>query len=149
MSLLTDAHGALTARLAPGRLLRFIRDMIRYAAASVFALALDYAVLMSLTKGFGVGYLQAAAAGFLSGLCLIYLLSIRYVFEGRRARAPRVEILGFLVTGVIGLLLTEALMRLFVGEFGFALSIAKAATAGFVFMFNFVSRRGLLFKTER
>ncbi|WP_281932070.1 GtrA family protein [Methylocystis iwaonis] len=148
MSLLTDAHGALAVRLAPGRLARFIRDMIRYAAASVFALALDYAVLMSLTKGFGVGYLQAAAAGFLSGLGLIYLLSIRYVFEGRRARAPRVEILGFLVTGVIGLLLTEALMRLFVGEFGFALSIAKAATAGFVFMFNFVSRRGLLFKHD-
>lgn len=147
MSLLTDAHGALAVRLAPGRLLRLIRDMIRYAAASVFALALDYAVLLSLTKGFGVGYLQAAAAGFLSGLVLIYLLSIRYVFEGRRARAPRVEIFGFLVTGVIGLLLTEALMRLFVGEFGFALSIAKAATAGFVFMFNFVSRRGLLFKT--
>lgn len=147
MSLLTEAPGALVARLSPERILRFVRDMIRYAAASVFALALDYSVLMTLTHGFGVGYLQAAAAGFLSGLALIYVLSIRYVFEGRRSREPRIEMLGFLVTGVIGLTLTEALMRVFVGEFCLSLTFAKAATAGFVFMFNFITRRGLLFKT--
>lgn len=148
MSLLTDAHDALVARLKPSRLLRFVRDMIRYAAASVFALALDYGVLMLLTKGFDVDYLAAAAAGFLSGLALIYLLSVRYVFEGRRRRAPRVEMAGFLITGVVGLMLTEALMHFFVGRLGLSLSLGKAATAGFVFMFNFISRRSLLFKTS-
>jgi putative flippase GtrA len=146
MSLLTDAHGALAARLTLGRLLRLLRDMIRYAAASLFALALDFTVLMSLTKGFDVGYLQAAAVGFLSGLGLIYFLSIRFVFEGRRGRAPRVEMLGFFITGVAGLALTEVLMRLFVAEFCLSVSLAKGATAGFVFMFNFVTRRSLLFK---
>lgn len=146
MSAFTDAHDALLRRLKPSRLLRFMRDMIRYAAASVFALFLDYGVLMLLTKGLGVDYLAAAAAGFLSGLVLIYLLSVRYVFEGRRRRAPRVEMAGFLITGVVGLMLTEALMHLFVGRFGLSLSLGKAATAGFVFMFNFISRRGLLFK---
>jgi putative flippase GtrA len=149
MSLFTEAHGALAARLAPTRLMRFLRDMIRYAAASVFALALDYAVLMALTREFAVGYLEAAAVGFLSGLGLIYLLSIRYVFEGRRRRAPRAEIFGFLLTGVLGLMLTEALMGLFVGQFCLPVWLAKAATAGFVFMFNFVTRRGLLFKAEQ
>ncbi|WP_424360627.1 GtrA family protein [Methylocystis parvus] len=147
MALLTEGQSALAGRLTPARLLRFLRDMVRYAAASVFALALDYGVLMTLTKGFGVGYLQAAAAGFLSGLALIYLLSVRFVFEGRRARAPRVEMFGFLVTGVVGLGLTEVLMHVFVGELGLSLTLAKIATAGFVFMFNFVTRRGLLFKT--
>jgi putative flippase GtrA len=147
MSLLSNASGAVVARLTPTRLLRFLRDMIRYGAASVFALALDYGLLMLLTRGFGVGYLEAAAAGFLSGLVLIYLLSVRYVFEGRRRRAPRIEMAGFLITGVVGLLLTEALMHLFVGRFGLSVSLAKGATAGFVFLFNFVSRRSLLFKT--
>jgi putative flippase GtrA len=143
MSLFADAQGALATRL-----MRFMRDMIRYWAASVFALALDYGVLMTLTKGFGVDYLQAAAAGFLSGLALIYLLSIRFVFEGRRGRDPRVEIFGFLATGVAGLGLTEALMHLFVAEFSFSVALAKAATVGFVFMFNFLTRRGLLFKAN-
>jgi putative flippase GtrA len=148
MSILSEAHGVLAAHLKSSRLLRFVRDMIRYAAASVFALALDFGVLMLLTKGFGVGYLEAAAAGFLSGLALIYLLSVRYVFEGRRRRAPRIEMAGFLITGIVGLMLTEALMHLFVGRFGLSVSLAKAGTAGFVFMFNFVSRRSLLFKTS-
>jgi putative flippase GtrA len=76
MSLLSDTQGAFAARVPWARLLRFARDMIRYGAASVFALALDYGVLMTLTKGFGAGYLQAAAAGFLSGLALIYVLKI-------------------------------------------------------------------------
>lgn len=143
---LSDARGILAARLKPSRVMRFVRDMVRYAAASVFALALDFGVLMLLTKGFGVDYLAAAAAGFLSGLTLIYLLSVRYVFEGRRRRAPRVEMAGFLITGVVGLMLTEALMLLFVGRFGLPLPLAKMATTGFVFMFNFVSRRSLLFR---
>jgi putative flippase GtrA len=147
MSLLSEASGAIVARLAPARLMRFLRDMIRYGAASVFALALDVGVLMLLTKGFGVGYLEAAAAGFLSGLVLIYLLSVRYVFEGRRRRAPRIEVAGFLITGVVGLLLTEALMHLFVGRFALPVALAKAATTGVVFLFNFVSRRSLLFKS--
>jgi putative flippase GtrA len=147
MALLTEAQSARAVRLTPARLLRFLRDMIRYAAASVFALALDYGVLIALTTGFGVGYLQAAAAGFLSGLALIYVLSVRFVFEGRRARAPRIEMFGFLATGVVGLGVTEVMMHIFVGEFGLPLTIAKISTAGLVFLFNFVSRRGLLFKT--
>jgi putative flippase GtrA len=146
MSLPADAQGRFAASPTLSRFTRFLRDMIRYAAASVFALALDYGVLMLLTR-LGVGYLEAAAAGFLSGLALIYCLSVRYVFEGRRRGAPRFEMAGFLITGVIGLMLTEALMRLFVERFGLSLSLAKGATAGLVFMFNFLSRRSLLFKT--
>jgi putative flippase GtrA len=146
MSLFADAQLALAARFAPARLLRFLRDMFRYGAASLGALALDYGVLMILTKSFGVDYLHAAAAGFLAGLALIYSLSVRYVFEGRRRRAPHVEVVGFLTTGVVGLLLTEGLMHLFVARLAFPLTIAKAATAGVVFLFNFVSRRSLLFK---
>jgi putative flippase GtrA len=146
MSLLAEGLGPFRARLSPSRLLRFMRDLIRYGAASVGALALDYGVLMVLTKAFRMGYLTAAAIGFLSGLALIYLLSVRYVFEGRRARAPRVEALGFLAMGLAGLALTEVLMRFFVADLGLTLTLAKAATAAFVFMFNFLTRRGLLFK---
>ncbi len=141
-----DARAASGVRLKTSRIVRFLRDMIRYAGASIFALALDCAVLLLLTRGLGVDYPAAVALGFLSGLALIYLLSVRYVFEGRRHRAPRVEIAGFVITGVVGLLLTEALMLLFVGRFGLPLSLSKTATTGFVFMFNFVSRRSLLFR---
>lgn len=146
MSFFPDVVGVIVSYLKPSRLQRFFNDMIRYGAASVFALALDVSILMLLTKAFGVDYLTAAATGFLSGLALIYLLSVSFVFDGRRRRPPRVEMAGFLITGLVGLMLTEALMHLFVDRFGQSLSLAKGATTGFVFMFNFVSRRSLLFK---
>ncbi len=143
MSLLANAQVALSERVAPAR---FLRDMVRYGAASAAALALDWAVLMALTKGFGVDYMQAAAAGFLSGLGLIYFLSVRYVFQKRRSLDPSAEMIGFLTTGLFGLMLTEGLMALFVESFGFSAPFAKAATAGLVFLFNFVSRRRLLLR---
>lgn len=127
------------------RLFRLARDLLRYGAASALALALDYSVLLALHH-YGVNYLVAAAAGFLCGLTLIYVLSVRYVFEGRRRRAASVEMLGFLVTGVLGLLLTEALMHFFVSDMGLSVTIAKAPTAGLNFLFNFGTRRALLFK---
>lgn len=136
---------ALGGPITPTRLLRLMRDMIRYGAASLVALSLDYSTLLIL-NGSGIGYHLATAGGFLIGLTTIYLLSVRYVFEGRRSRAAHVEMVGFLVTGLCGLLLSEALMSLFVSGLGLPVAIAKAPTSGVNFLFNFLSRRALLFK---
>lgn len=141
----TSIETALGGPITPTRLLRLVRDMIRYGAASLIALSLDYSVLL-LLNGAGVGYHLATAGGFLFGLSTIYLLSIRYVFEGRRSRSAHIEMIGFLVTGLLGLLLTEALMSLFVGGLGLSVALAKAPTSGINFLFNFLSRRALLFK---
>jgi len=55
---------------------------------------------------------------------------------------------GFVVTGVLGLLLNEALMELFVEHIGLTVAIAKIPTAGAVFLFNFTARRTLLFSKD-
>ncbi len=120
-------------------------DLMRYAAASAAALALDYGILLLLYQAFGVGYLIAAAASYCCGLALVYVLSVCFVFKGRRAMRPRAEILGFIVTGALGLLVNEALMGLFVGVFGLAVALAKVPTAGLVFLFNFATRRSFIF----
>ena len=122
-----------------------VTDLMRYAAASAAALALDYGMLLLLYQALGLGYLIAAAASYCCGLALIYGLSVRFVFKGRRAMRPREEILGFIVTGALGLLVNEALMGLFVGVFGLTVALAKVPTAGLVFLFNFATRRAFLF----
>jgi len=137
------AGGARRARLA--RYGGLAADLVKYAFASGAALALDFGVLMAAHKVAGLDYLVAAALGFLSGLALVYALSVRYVFSHRRASRPGVEILGFLLTGVFGLLLNQALMQFFVEGAGLAVALAKVPTAGMVFMFNFLARRALLF----
>jgi putative flippase GtrA len=123
---------------------RLIVDLFRYGAASGAALALDAGTLIFLNKA-GVNYLAAAAAGFLAGLALVYVLSVRYVFRDSRALTPPQEVVGFLVTGLIGLALNEGLMGVFVGYCGLGVAIAKIPTVGVVFAFNFTVRRSLLF----
>lgn len=128
---------------APAR--RLVVDLVKYGFASAAALTLDFATLMFLYKSLGINHLVAAAIGFLAGLALVYALSVRYVFVDRRRLDARAEIAGFLVTGLAGLAITEGLMHLLVDYACVSVALAKAPTAGFVFLFNFTARRALLF----
>ncbi|PPD46590.1 MAG: hypothetical protein CTY15_00815 [Methylocystis sp.] len=127
---------------------RLLADLMKYGFASAAALALDFSVLMLLYKGLGFNHLAAAAIGFLSGLALVYALSVRFVFRNRRRLGARAEIVGFLLTGVAGLAITEGLMHLFVDYAGIDVGYAKIPTAGLVFLFNFTARRALLFSEK-
>jgi putative flippase GtrA len=148
---MTQAKEMPQARLAWERteaLTRFFADLVKYGFASAMALMLDYGLLILLNKFYGIPYLAAAAIGFAAGLGLIYILSVYYVFSGRRRLSSGPELLGFLVTGAIGLLLNEALMGFFVETLLLSVPLAKVPTAGFVFMFNFLARRAMLFTPE-
>mgnify|MGYP001765152205 CR=1 FL=1 len=134
--------------VAPGwgaRLQLMAFDLVRYGLASAAALAVDYGLLLLLSKGFGVSYLTAAGAGFLAGMAVAYGLSIAVVFKGRRSVRPSLELASFVAIGVAGLALNQFLIWLFVSHFNLDVAIAKAPTAGFVFLFNFLARRALLF----
>jgi putative flippase GtrA len=124
---------------------RMIGDLVNYGLASVAALALDYSLLLLCHNALGLAYPIAVAIGFSSGLALVYLLSIWFVFDDRRSIRPGLEFSAFMAIGVAGLVLTETLIHLFVDRFGLTPAIAKIPTAGFVFLFNFVTRRGFLF----
>jgi putative flippase GtrA len=133
------------ARAPDSRAVRLLADLLKYGFASAAALALDFAVLMFCFSILGFDHLVAAALGFLAGLTLVYVLSVRFVFRGRRRLRGRTEFIGFLVTGIAGLALTEALMHLFVDFGALPVALSKVPTAGFVFLFNFAARRALLF----
>lgn len=115
-------------------------DLVKYGVASALSLALDFSVLTMC-----LNHLAAAAAGFLSGLALIYALSVRVVFRDRSRVSTGAEVAGFLLSGLAGLVLTEALMHLFVDRLGIAPPLSKIPTSALVFLFNFTVRRTLLF----
>ncbi len=107
------------------------------------ALAVDAGALLLLVSFFGVNYLVAASIGFLSGLVVVYVLSVRYVYDDARVLRPTQEAAGFLVTGLIGLILTQASMALFVGACDLPVGAAKIPSVALVFLFSFFSRRRL------
>jgi putative flippase GtrA len=124
---------------------RPITELFRYALGSIVALAIDYGLLVLLTEVAGLHYLVSAAIGFCSGLIVIYLMSIRFVFEERRLESASLEFATFVAIGIAGLALNQLLLWSMVTLASLSYALAKVPTAGVVFLFNFTVRRSVLF----
>jgi putative flippase GtrA len=122
----------------------FAADLLGYGLCSAAALALDWSLLILLVRE-GMYYLVAAATSFMAGMVLAYVGSAYFVFRGRRARRISTEVLGFFAIGLAGLALNQVLIFVFVHFCKLDVGLAKAPTTAFVFMFNFLLRRALLF----
>ena len=130
-------RGAPAARLAG--------ETWKYFLVSLVALAVDYGLLVFLTEVVRLHYLVSAAIGFCAGLAVNYALSVTLVFRERRLKSRRLEFAAFFAIGAIGLILNEALMKLFVETFGLGYVLAKIPATGVGFAFNFGLRKALLF----
>jgi putative flippase GtrA len=118
---------------------------MRYLAVSALALAVDFGTYVALIRLAGVHYLVAAPIAFVLGLAVSYSLSIAWVFRKRRLADPRMEFAIFAVLGVAGVMLNQLIIYGGVEWAGLSYELAKIASAGVVFCFNFVSRKLLLF----
>jgi putative flippase GtrA len=111
------------------------------------SLGLDWGLLVAFVRA-GMNYQIASVISFTLGMLLAYAGSILLIFRGRRQRSMGAEAFGFFAIGFLGLALNQALLFAFVHFGGLGVGLAKAPTAGFVFTFNFFSRRTLLFVSE-
>ncbi len=126
-----------------------IKEALGYTVVSAFALLIDFAILYVLVHFFSWWYLAAATASFLSGLAVGYSLCVAFVFKFRRLKDRRIEFLSFAAIGAVGLLINTLVMGFTVRYLGIHYLIAKCAAAGFTFVWNFLSRRTLLFAEAR
>ncbi len=120
-------------------------ELARYFVASAIALGVDTG-LYALGLRLHFGYPLAAILGFLGGLAVAYLISIRWAFRTRRLGNARIEFVVFAAIGVLGLLLTESLLWLQIDVLAFGPLPAKLAASCGVFLFNFGARKFVLFK---
>ena len=140
----------VTPSLCLQRLLqkRLTHELQRYFLVSVMAFGMDLGVLLLLKEGFQLHYLSAAALGFLSGMVIAYVSSIRWVFRFRRQTDWRREFVLFAGIGLCGLVLNEGVMWAVTDGLDFNYSGSKLIAAGCVFLFNFCMRKTLLFTPE-
>jgi putative flippase GtrA len=122
----------------------FVSDLWRYGICSLLALGLDWGLLMALVHA-GFNYLVAATISFTTGMVFAYFGSVVFVYRGRRAYPFLTEAIGFFLIGTAGLIVNVFLLFAFVKLCGLSVGLAKAPTALFVFLFNFLVRRTLLF----
>ena len=131
------------------RLITVVHESWKYLLVSVVALAVDYGLMVALTEWAGLNYLVSAAAGFGAGLLVNYGLSVTLVFSQRRLASRRLEFVGFFLIGMVGLGLNELLMKTFVEMLHLDYRLAKIPAAAIGFVFNFGTRRVLLFTAAR
>ncbi len=122
------------------------REFIRYFAASLVALVVDFGILTYLTGVLNIDYLISGAIAFFLGLAIVYTLSVLWVFDRRSVRTPFVEFIIFAAIGIAGLFLNEVVLWLFTGVFGMFYLISKCLSVVLVFMWNYIARKFLLFR---
>jgi Predicted membrane protein len=122
-------------------------QIFRFAFVGGLAFLTDALVLFLLEKYLMMHYLVAATFGFIFGLIVNYILSKKFVFQDPSNVTGRVgEFIVFAVIAVIGLAITAFLMYLFTDIFGLHYMISKIIAAGIVMVWNFVSRKLILYR---
>ncbi|MBP5274171.1 MAG: GtrA family protein [Abditibacteriota bacterium] len=145
-------------------------QLVRFAAAGLLNTAVDFAVTAVFLGifTFHYGYIPASCIGFLAGVVLSYVLSVRWIFTVRSVSDRRLEFMLFLVIGIIGLVLHAWLLYVMVDtspakemvmtltrklDFIFKMEepdvwFSKIAVTVIVFFWNFYARKCILFRSK-
>lgn len=99
--------------------------------------------IISLT---GLHYLICAVFGFLLGVYVNYILSVRFVFKEKAPIGKVGEVTVYVIVGLVGLGLTAAFMWFFTEITGFHFMISKCITTVLVYAWNFSSRKYFLYR---
>lgn len=124
---------------------RLLQQFFNFAVVGGISTLIDFVVLYIIYEILGINYLIGTAIAFIVATMFNYWASMRYIFVSKYDKSQRgKEFTIFLVLSIIGLILTQLLMFVFVEWFGLAVMISKIFVTGFVMVFNFVSRKILL-----
>jgi len=124
-------------------------NVIIQAFRSVFVGALAFiadASLLWVISLTGLHYLICATFGFLLGVVVNYLLSVKFVFKEKASIRLSGEIAIYVIVGVIGLGMTIALMWFFTEIAGLFFMISRGIAAVLVLAWNFISRKVILYR---
>ena len=141
-----EAYPDLLRVLFVGKADRSLIQLLRSLFAGGISFVLDTTVLVLLTQYAHIHYLIAATVGFLFGLCLNYLLSIRWVFPNRSMESSQKEFTVFILVGIVGLVMNNFFLWLFTDLLSVYYIYSKFMALVFVYFWNFSARKFLLFR---
>ena len=133
------------------RLPRLARDFLRselfrYCVSGVIAFICDFGILVFGTEVLGLHYLVSNIGGYTAGLIVSYTLNIKWVFKTRKfADTQGREFFYFTLIVFAGLAISEVALYLVTDIGQVHYTISKIIATFFVFVFNFIVKRKLLF----
>jgi putative flippase GtrA len=123
-------------------------QFLRYVAVGGVAFVVDFGLMVLLREQAGLHHLVAATISFLCGLVVNYLLALAWVFEHRTHEDRVREFIWYGVIGVVGVGLNAAIIAFFADGLGLHYTLAKLIASAVILMFNFGTRRQLLFNPD-
>ena len=127
---------------------KLMEQIVRFGIVGVIAFIIDYAVLLTLTEGFGVHYLVSSAVAFVVSVIFNYILSIVFVFETDNSRSKRTEFALFAAMSAGGLGINQLMMWLLSDIVFMPYQLSKIMATGVVMVYNFVTRKLFLERKE-
>ncbi len=124
---------------------RTVIHILRSILSSNVSFALDFGILVILTEVVHLHYLISNGIGFMVGTTLNYTLSIFWVFSRRSIRNRNLEYWLYIFMGLSGVGLNELFIWLFTEQLYLYYLISKILAGSTVFVFNFITRKFLLF----
>lgn len=122
-------------------------QFFRYFFVGGASTVVDWTALWLLHDKFSFNVYLATAISFGFGLITNYILSELFVFKGSPSHKSRFfGIIVYLATGLVGLLFTESIMYLLLSILNFNYMIAKIIATAVVFVWNFGSKKFILYR---
>ena len=125
---------------------KLVLQLIKFGGVGVVCFLIDYGILFLLTDIFKLGVLYSAAISFSASVIVNYILSVKFVFDTNPKHDKKRNFILFIVFSVIGLGLTELIMKVGVDLLLINYLIVKIAATAVVMVFNFVTRKLFLEK---
>lgn len=122
-----------------GRHRPLVRQIRRFASTGVVAAVGHYGTLVLAVELLRLAPAAAAAAGYVVGGVIAYLLNRNWTFESKAKHERAIP--RFLLANAVALALTAALMALFTGPLGAHYLPAQLVTTGVVMVWNFLAYR--------
>ena len=124
----------------------FRTEFFRYIVSGGIAFICDFSVLVIGTEVFGFHYLVSNIGGYAAGLIVSYFINIKWVFKNRRFEATQgTEFVYFTLIVFTGLALSEGVLYMTTEFFEVHYTVSKIVATFFVFLFNFIVKKWLLF----
>lgn len=120
---------------------KLVNQIIKFGGVGVLCFLIDFSVLYVLTEFFSFYYLFSAAISFTVSVIVNYILSVKFVFDTNPEYSKSRNFIFFVVFSVIGLFLTEAIMKLGVDLIRLNYMLVKIIATAIVMVYNFITRK--------
>jgi putative flippase GtrA len=140
-------HGKDTA--VKDRLTKLIKNLFHYGIVGGIAALAEWSSFYIFNEVMGINHMLSTCFSFFIGTATNFLLASKFVFKTSKFNKAGELSLVYLVS-VVGLLFNLGLMKLFVDVMGLKPPLlSKIIATGIVFLWNFLSRRYLIYREEK